>query len=180
MYRHVSSSFHPSRACLRRVSPSILAAASLLFAARAQAQTMQSDHWSQTQLREHAKHLRELAAAGNGSASETLTTYPRHFTMLAFRSRSGAGELHLHFADIFTIVDGHATLVTGGQLIDPRDSHPGEMAGTGVKGGSAQELHAGDIVHIPAGMPHQMQVAPGETVTYFVVKVEETDAPASH
>lgn len=100
--------------------------------------------------------------------------------MLAFRSRSGAGELHLHFADIFTIVDGHATLVTGGQLIDPRDSHPGEMAGTGVKGGSAQELHAGDIVHIPAGMPHQMQVAPGETVTYFVVKVEETDAPDAH
>ncbi|MGA8042533.1 MAG: hypothetical protein WCA37_07000 [Terracidiphilus sp.] len=163
-----------------RLLPAILAAASLLIPMGVSAQTMQSDHWSPAQLLERAKHLQLLAAQGNGSASETLTTYPRHFTMLAFRSRSGAGELHQHFADIFYIIDGHANLLTGGRLTDPRNTHPGEMAGTGVQGGSAQELHVGDVVHIPAGMPHQMQVAPGESVTYFVVKVEETDAPASH
>ncbi len=158
---------------------SILAAASLFSATGAQAQTMQSDHWSPAQLKERTEDLKELAAAGNGSASETLSTYPRHFTMLAYRSRSGAGELHQHFADLFYIVDGHATLVTGGQLTDPRVLRPGEMAGTAVKGGSARELHIGDIAHIPAGMPHQMLIAPGDTVTYFVVKVEETDAPAN-
>ncbi len=180
MFHSLSAPFHRFRTCLGWVLPSILAAASLFLAARAQTQSMQSDHWAQTQLRDRAKHLQELAAAGNGSASETLATYPRHFTMLAFRSRSGAGELHQHFADIFTIVDGHATLITGGQLMDPRDTHPGEVAGTSVAGGSAQELHVGDVVHIPAGMPHQMLVAPGDTITYFVVKVEETDAPAGH
>ena len=168
------------RTCTRSLIPVILAAATFILASGVQAQTMQSDHWSPSQLKDRAKHLRELAASGNGSASETLTTYPRHFTMLAFRSRSGAGELHERFADIFTIVDGHATLITGGHLTDPKTTHPGEMAGTGVEGGSAQELHEGDIVHIPAGMPHQMQVAPGESVTYFVVKVEETDAAATH
>ena len=168
------------RTCTRSLFAAILAITAFLIASGVQAQTMQSDHWSPSQLKDRAKHLRELAASGNGSASETLTTYPRHFTMLAFRSRSGAGELHEHFADIFTIVDGHATLVTGGHLTDPKATHPGEMAGTGVEGGSAQELQPGDIVHIPAGMPHQMQIAPGESVTYFVVKVEETDAAASH
>lgn len=160
--------------------PSILAAAALFFASGVQAQTMQSDRWSPAQLKERAEHLKELAATGNGSASETLSTYPRHFTMLAYRSRGGAGELHQHFADIFFIVEGHATLLTGGQLTDPKVLRPGEMAGTAVQGGSAQELHVGDIVHIPAGMPHQMLVAPGDSVTYFVVKVEETDAAATH
>lgn len=164
----------------RPLLPSILAAAFLLNTMGVQAQTMQSDLWSPAQLKERADHLKQLAARGNGSSSETLTTYPRHFTMLAFRSRSGGGELHQHFADIFFIVDGHSTLLTGGHLTDSKEIRPGEMAGTGVEGGSAQDLHTGDVVHIPAGMPHQMQVAPGESVTYFVVKVEETDAPASH
>jgi mannose-6-phosphate isomerase-like protein (cupin superfamily) len=167
------------RQSARPLLPSILAAASLIFALGVQAQTMQSDHWSSAQLKERAEHLKELAATGNGSASETLSTYPRHFTMLAYRSRSGTGELHQHFADIFSIVDGHATLLTGGQLIDPKVLRPGEITGTAVQRGSVQELHAGDIVHIPAGMPHQMLVAPGDTVTYFVVKVEEIDAPAN-
>lgn len=170
-------------ACLRHSArlrlPSILAAASLFFAMGVQAQTMQSDHWSPAQLKERAKHLRELAEAGSGSASETLSTYPRHFTMLAFRSHSGAGELHQHFADIFYIVDGQATLLTGGQLTNPKELRAGEMGGDGVQGGTGQKLHVGDFVHIPAGMPHQMLVAPGDTVTYFVVKVEETDSPAN-
>ena len=47
------------------------------------------------------------------------------------------------------------------------------MRGASVKGGTRQELKAGDVVHIPAGTPHQMLVAAGNTVTYFVVKVQE-------
>jgi hypothetical protein len=30
------------------------------------------------------------------------------------------------------------------------------------------------VVHIPASMPHQMVLSEGDTVTYFVIKVEET------
>ena len=141
----------------------------------ANAQTMQSDHWTPAQLLERAKHLRQLAEQSGGSASETLERYPRHYTMLAFRNQSGNGELHEHFADLFYILDGHAILLTGGEVVDPKTSAPGEIHGSAVKGGHAQELHAGDIVHIPAGMPHQMTLAAGETVTYFVVKVQETE-----
>ena len=67
----------------------------------AQTQTMKSDHWSTAELLERAKHLQELAAKGDGSASETLEKYPHHYTMLAFRQKSGGGELHQNFADMF-------------------------------------------------------------------------------
>jgi len=137
------------------------------------AQTMSSDHWSRESLLERAQHLRQLAAQGDGSASETLEKYPHHYMMLAFRSKSGGGEVHQSFADTFTILDGHATLLTGGEVVAPKTTGPGEIRGGSVKGGSSQELHAGDIVHIPAGMPHQMLVAPRESITYFVVKIEE-------
>jgi uncharacterized RmlC-like cupin family protein len=33
-------------------------------------------------------------------------------------------------------------------------------------------VSAGDVVHIPAGVPHQFFVQPGKQVTYFVVKVD--------
>jgi mannose-6-phosphate isomerase-like protein (cupin superfamily) len=139
----------------------------------ASAQGMKSDHWSRTQLLERAKHLQAMAAE-KGVASETLEKYPHHFTMLAFRNRSGGGERHQNFADVFFIVDGKATLVTGGEMVEPKTIGPGETLGTSVKGGSRQQLKAGDVVHIPAGIPHQMVLASGDTVTYFVVKVEET------
>ena len=133
---------------------------------------MTSDHWSPGELMERAKHLHQLAEE-KGSASETLEKYPHHYTMLAFRSRSGAGELHQNFADLFYILDGHASVITGGEVVDPKTTGPGEILGTSVKGGTRQELKAGDVVHIPAGMPHQMILADGETVTYFVMKTQE-------
>lgn len=162
---------------MKRTS-NILAAGSLSLllsiTASAYAQTMASDHWSKDKLLDRAQHLRQLAAQGEGSSSETLERYPHHYTMLAFRSRDGGGEIHQNFADMFTILDGHVTLVTGGEVVDAKTTAPGEIRGASVKGGDRQELKAGDVVHIPAGTPHQMLVASGETVTYFVVKIEET------
>jgi mannose-6-phosphate isomerase-like protein (cupin superfamily) len=158
---------------MRKTSGSIITVAILLFSLGAIPQEMKSDHWSPAQLLDQAQHLRELAAQGDGSASETLTKYPHHYTMLAFRGRSGGGELHQNFADLFYILDGHATVLTGGDVVDPKTAGPGEIRGTSVKGGSRQEVKAGEVVHIPAGMPHQMLVADGESVTYFVVKIQE-------
>ncbi len=182
----------PSRAPLRRgyIAPvtripqralaSLVTAAFLLIPLGVSAQTMQSDHWSPAQLLERAKHLQQLAAAGDGSASETLTRYPHHYTMLAFRNRAGGGELHERDADLFYILDGHSTIMTGGELVNPKSVAAGEVRADSVKGGTSQELNPGDVVHIPAGMPHQMRVAPGDTVTYFVVKIEESPGSPAH
>jgi len=159
---------------MRKIANAILIPALVIFAMEVYGQTMKSDHWSTAELLERAKHLRDLAAKGDGSASETLEKYPHHYTMLAFRQHSGGGELHQNFADIFFILDGRARVLTGGNLADQKSSGPGEIRGKSVEGGTRQEVKAGDVVHIPAGMPHQMLLAEGESVTYYVVKVEET------
>jgi len=153
----------------------LIPAALLLLSMGATAQTMSTDHWTRDQLLEKAKQLREQAAQKGGSASETLEKYPRHYTMLAFRDRSGGGELHENYADVFVILDGHAVVTTGGEVEDAKTTAPGEVRGTGVKGGTQQDLRPGDVVHIPAGTPHQMILKDGETVTYFVVKVQEKE-----
>jgi mannose-6-phosphate isomerase-like protein (cupin superfamily) len=159
---------------MRNTAVRLFSSLMLVGAMGAHAQTMKSDHWSTAQLLERAKHLQQLAAKGDGSASETLEKYPHHYTMLAFRQSSGGGELHQNFADIFFILDGHATVVTGGKIADEKSTGPGEIRGKSVEGGTRQDVKAGDVVHIPAGMPHQTVVKQGDTVTYFVIKVEES------
>lgn len=160
---------------MQRIAKKLIPAAVLLLAMGAYPQAMKSDYWSPAQLLERAQHLRQLAAQGEGSASETLEKYPHHYTMLAFRSRSGGAEVHQNFADLLYILDGQAAILTGGELVDSKTTAPGEIRGASVKGGSRQELHAGDVIHIPAGTPHQMLLSEGQTVTYFVVKVQENE-----
>src|ERR1700690_464050 len=133
----------------------------------------QLDHWSGAVLLERGAYLRQLAKYGDGQASETLKEYPQHATMLSFRSRDGMAELHENFADIFCVLEGRATLVTGGTVIGERTVGPGEMRGERIEGGARQELRAGDVAHVPASVPHQMLVASDRTFTSFVVKIRE-------
>jgi mannose-6-phosphate isomerase-like protein (cupin superfamily) len=131
------------------------------------------DHWSPAVLLECAAYLRKLAEHGDGSASETLKEYPQHCAMLSFRSRDSEVELHEKFADLFCVLAGKATLVTGGTVNGARTVAPGEIRGVSIEGGARQTLRAGDLAHVPAGTPHQMLVKAEDTITCLVMKVQE-------
>lgn len=120
--------------------------------------------------------LAQAMSAPGGSAGVTLAKYSGHFTMLTVRVKSGGGEFHKKNSDIFVAVDGEATVITGGKLLDPRTSSMDEIVGSGVQGGVAHVMHKGDIIHIPINTPHQTTLAPGKTFTYYVVKVIEPGA----
>lgn len=113
----------------------------------------------------------KLAAKKAPFASENLKRWGNHYTMLAYREATGSSELHEHEADLFVIQSGEGTLVTGGKLVGSHVEKPGELRGTSIAGGEKHTFGPGDVVHIPAGTPHQMLVEKGKTVTYFVVKV---------
>lgn len=133
------------------------------------------DHTTRPVLMERAAYLKQMARASEGSASEILKEYPRHNIQLSVRLRSGIAELHERFADIFFVLDGRATLVTGGTIVKPETVGPGEVRGAMVEGGTQQQLRAGDVAHIAAGTPHQILLAGDATFTAMVIKVEETD-----
>jgi mannose-6-phosphate isomerase-like protein (cupin superfamily) len=133
------------------------------------------DHWSPAILLERGAYLKKMAKYGDGSASETLKEYPQHFAMLSFRSRDGEAEVHQNYADLFCVLAGTATLVTGGTVMRARIVKPGETRGDSIEGGTRQELKAGDIAHVPAGLPHQMLVAGEKTITCFVMKIKEAE-----
>lgn len=126
-------------------------------------------------LAEQGKALLNQAREGSGSAGVVLARYRGHYTMLTARTKSGGGELHKHFADFLFVVAGEGTELTGGTMLAPKQLADGEVRGDGLEGATAHILRAGDVIHIPAGIPHQSIEAPGQTITIFVIKVREPD-----
>ena len=131
------------------------------------------DLFSFPDLREKAIPLMDKARAGDGSASITLARYNGHYTMLTARTASGGAELHKHYADFLFVLTGQGTELTGGTIIDRKDGDNGEVKGSRLDGAVPRALQKGDVVHIPAGTPHQMIEGPGQSITIFVVKVEQ-------
>ena len=152
-----------------------LTIASLVFAASAigfaTAQTLTVDHLTQSQLIEKARDLNEKAKGPDGASSK-LNEYPNHFTMIALRHQDGRVEVHENYADVFFVVQGSAKLLTGGTVQDGNTVSPGEIRGKSVLNGVETILNQGDIVHIPATVPHQI-LPQGGTFFYFVIKVKE-------
>lgn len=88
------------------------------------------------------------------------------------RVTGGTAELHEYDTDLFYVIEGSATFVTGGTLVEPKESGPGEVRAKGITGGVERHLTKGDIIVIPKGVPHQFTAVEG-TFLYHVVKVTQ-------
>jgi mannose-6-phosphate isomerase-like protein (cupin superfamily) len=98
--------------------------------------------------------------------------FENHVLGITHRDKSGVAELHEKQTDIFVIQSGETTLVVGGELIDAKSTGPGEVRGSGIRGGVKKSVAPGDVVHIPAKMPHQFFLDPGNEITYVAIKVD--------
>jgi quercetin dioxygenase-like cupin family protein len=146
----------------------------LLSFAQSKAQSHNVDAYSSRQLAIQAQRLREKPGFSTGVSGQTLERYSTHYTMLIVRDKDGESELHRNVADVFFVTAGKATLWTGGTMQNARNTEPGEQRGSGLTNATSISLKTGDIVHIPANVPHQLRIASGDSFTYFVVKVSET------
>ncbi len=86
------------------------------------------------------------------------------------REAAGMAEVHEEDTDIVYVLDGTATFVTGGTVVDPKTIAPGEIRGASIQGGETRKLVKGDVIIVPAGTPHWFQQVTAP-FTYYVVKV---------
>ena len=88
------------------------------------------------------------------------------------RTAPGEVEIHDHDTDIFYVLEGSATFVTGGKPIETRTIGPGETRAKEIVGGEARTLNKGEVIVIPKGIPHWFREVKGPLL-YYVVKVTE-------
>lgn len=100
-------------------------------------------------------------------------TPERSYQVHAARKNStGEAEIHERDTDIFHILEGTATLVTGGTVLDAKSTAPGETRGSSLRDGTSTPLAKGDVAIIPNGLPHWITDVQG-TLLYYVVKVRQ-------
>lgn len=153
------------------MKPRIILSLALAAALPALAQT--TDPIVHTTADLHQREAKLLAAAKaspSGVANDTFDEFASYKTLLVVRVHTGEAELHQQWADQMIINKGTITLVTGGTMQAEHTTAPGEIRGSGIQGGKEVVLHAGDIAHIPANVPHWVKIAPGTTTTYLVIK----------
>ena len=112
----------------------------------------------------HDKVAQALSKGGDLVTASDLTVLGSH--------RSGPGQVEVHDkeTDVFYVVDGAATIVTGGTMVGGKSTGPGQWRGADIRNGETRHLAKGDVMVIPAGIPHWFREA-SPTISYYVVKV---------
>src|SRR5262249_1503504 len=94
-------------------------------------------------------------------------------TVIANRGMQRGSEIHDNTNHVFIIMDGEAEFVTGGKMLNPKATAPGQTRGTGIEGGASRHLTKGDVITIPAKTPHQWKdTSKTGSVGYFAVNLE--------
>ncbi len=146
----------------------------LLLAAGAQeAAPAGFEQWTPASLKRFENKMHADATADpHHFAVELLADFPNDSAMLVHREFDGPPEWHETQVDIFFVQSGSATLVVGGTLVNGETVGPHEKRNGTIQGGIRRKLSAGDVVRIPAGVPHQLSLEGSPEFNYFVIKIK--------
>ncbi|MEE2791040.1 MAG: hypothetical protein VX453_05350 [Acidobacteriota bacterium] len=78
--------------------------------------------------------------------------------------------MHPRTTDVYVIREGSGTLVTGGQIVDESGNPIDGQRGAAIRGGTERRIGAGDLVFIPAGVPHGIRDTDG--ITWFNIRFD--------
>jgi mannose-6-phosphate isomerase-like protein (cupin superfamily) len=83
---------------------------------------------------------------------------------LEYRAAVANAAVHETEAELFYVVDGSATLVTGGKLTNENRTNGANLTGSGVEGGVSRRVAKGDFIMVPEGTPHWFSAIDGIVV----------------
>jgi uncharacterized protein GlcG (DUF336 family) len=111
----------------------------------------------------------QMVATGfqKGTVLVNMGNYMVH---ASHREMDGVAEVHTLDTDLIYMLDGSATFTTGGRVPDAKPIEPNELRGSTIVGGESRRIVKGDVVVVPAGVPHMFTNVQGP-LNYYVVKV---------
>lgn len=118
--------------------------------------------------------IHEALASPAGEAGAILHRQDGHWLLLMARTRTGESEVHEFWTDEILVRSGSLDLVVGGTLTGKRSFNNlhGEFHGSGLDGGTVYKLAAGDVIRVPAGVPHWMKITSTEPAVFLITKVK--------
>jgi mannose-6-phosphate isomerase-like protein (cupin superfamily) len=108
-----------------------------------------------------AADVKALIAKAKSERKDNQPLVAEHILQLApynvnleYRTAVGPAAVHEHEAEIFYVIDGSATMITGGKLANEKRANAENLNGTGVEGGMSRPIAKGDFIVVPENTPH--------------------------
>ncbi len=120
-----------------------------------------------------SRDLVKAKKPGDFYAQALISKGDHHQVINTIRDSSGQAEIHADWNDHIFVQEGSAREVTGGMAVNAKDTAPGEKRGDAIKGGAETVLKPGDYFFVPAGTPHQMLLAKGQTIKFVAFKTHK-------
>src|SRR5215470_8693515 len=67
-----------------------------------------------------------------------------------------AAAVHEKEAELFYVIEGAGTIVTGGKLVEEKRTNEANLSGTSIQGRISKKITKGDWIMVPEGVPHQI------------------------
>jgi mannose-6-phosphate isomerase-like protein (cupin superfamily) len=91
---------------------------------------------------------------GQPVVSQRILQLAPYNANLEYRAAVGPASIHEREAEIFYVIDGSGTLMTGGKLVNESRTNPANLSGSAIEGGTSRAVAKGDFFVIPEGTPH--------------------------
>jgi len=95
---------------------------------------------------------------------ERILQLPPYNANLEYRASIGPASIHEKEAEIFYVIDGGGTMVTGGKLQNEKRTNAENLSGSGIEGGTPRKLAKGDFLVVPENTPHWFSSIDGTIV----------------
>ncbi len=116
---------------------------------------------------------------GQPTVVETILHLAPYNANLEYRTGVGPAAVHEREAELFYVLDGSGTLVTGGKLKDEKRTNAENLTGTGIEGGNSQSVAKGDVIIVPENTPHWYSAISG-TLVLMSLHVPRTAVAGTH
>ena len=101
---------------------------------------------------------------GQALLAQSMIQLAPYNVSLEYRSAVANAAVHETEAELFYVIDGSATLVTGGKLTNETRTNAANLSGKGIEGGMSRRVAKGDFIMVPDGVPHWFSAIDGTVV----------------
>jgi mannose-6-phosphate isomerase-like protein (cupin superfamily) len=101
---------------------------------------------------------------GQALLAQSMIQLAPYNVSLEYRSAVANAAVHETEAELFYVIDGSATLVTGGKLTNENRTNAANLSGKGIEGGTSRRVAKGDFIMVPEGVPHWFSAIDGTVV----------------
>jgi mannose-6-phosphate isomerase-like protein (cupin superfamily) len=101
---------------------------------------------------------------GQALLAQSMMQLAPYNVSLEYRAAVANAAVHDTEAELFYVIDGSATLVTGGRLKEEKRTNAANSSGSGIEGGVSRHVAKGDFIMVPEGTPHWFSAIDGTIV----------------